>query len=233
VTIPDGVAEIGVGAFVGCGSLTNVSLPNTLITIEGLTFHSCSNLSNIRIPESVTRIAEEAFIYSGITSIRIPGSVTRIENGAFRDCYNLTNVIVAAGATATDTFWNCPDLKAIHFCGNRPQVEPTEIGRMSPELAIYYLPGTSGWSTSFGGKPTTPWLPAIRNQALRSSATEFAFDIFWAEGKAVAVEVQEELGIIPREVLETITLPENGVTEFVDSQIGNKPSKFYRVKSAN
>jgi len=33
-------------------------------------------------------------------------------------------------------------------------------------VTVYYLPGTTGWSTTFGGRPTAPWLlpnPLILN----------------------------------------------------------------------
>lgn len=61
VTIPDSVTSIGNGTFCGCISLTSVALPDSVMIIGDYTFDSCSNLANITIPSSVTSIGDYAF----------------------------------------------------------------------------------------------------------------------------------------------------------------------------
>ena len=54
----------------------------------------CKSLVNINIPNSVTTIGEGAFAScDSLTSINIPNSVTTIEDGAFRGCENLPSHI--------------------------------------------------------------------------------------------------------------------------------------------
>lgn len=232
VTLPNGVTTIGRGAFLRCANLTNVTLPNTLLGVDRYTFHSCSNLSEIRIPESVTSIGTEAFIYSGITNLRIPGSVREIEEGAVRDCPKLTNVTVAAGVTVIDGFWNCPELKTIEFYGDRPVLEPDTIGWGSPELSIYYLPGTSGWSTSFGGRTTVLWLPRLSREGTRagSPGSDFGFEIDWAVGKRVVVEARGDFGIGEWETVGTVTVPESGLVEFRETEMVDRGGRFFRLR---
>lgn len=61
VEIPEGVTEIGSGAFWHSKSLAEVTLPSTLMTIEGNAFNDCQALENIDFPESVTYIGASVF----------------------------------------------------------------------------------------------------------------------------------------------------------------------------
>ena len=82
INIPDGVKTIGSnkqttgaytsGAFFNCCSLVDITIPNSIVSIEGLAFADCTGLTTITIPNSVTTIYESAFrnvpnvMYSGM-----------------------------------------------------------------------------------------------------------------------------------------------------------------------
>lgn len=69
--IPDGITEIGDGAFFGCRWL-----------------------GDLYLPESVTRIGYDAFGESGLESINIPQNVKYIGDGAFSECNELSSVVI-------------------------------------------------------------------------------------------------------------------------------------------
>ena len=60
-TIPEGVASIGEGAFIGCSSLTSIVIPEGVTSIGSYAFDSCSSLTSIVIPEGVTSIGNYSF----------------------------------------------------------------------------------------------------------------------------------------------------------------------------
>ena len=60
---PDGVTFIGDDAFVGCSSLTSVTIPNSVTSIGNSAFYGCSSLTSVTIPNSVTSIGIYAFYH--------------------------------------------------------------------------------------------------------------------------------------------------------------------------
>ena len=66
VVIPEGVLEIGDGAFDGCTALTNVELPEGVVRIGRYAFDGATSLTNIRIPASVREIGLDAFARSAV-----------------------------------------------------------------------------------------------------------------------------------------------------------------------
>ena len=75
------IISIAESAFVNCGSLTTINLPDSLTSIGVRTFASCGSLTTINLPNSLVSILSQAF--SGCNSLE---NVT-IENGF--NCNNL------------------------------------------------------------------------------------------------------------------------------------------------
>ena len=61
IIIRHGVTSIGDSAFIGCSSLTSVTIPEGVTSIGDDTFYDCSSLTSVTIPKSVTSIGFEAF----------------------------------------------------------------------------------------------------------------------------------------------------------------------------
>jgi hypothetical protein len=49
-------------------------------------------------------------------------------------------------------------LTALYFSGNAPNRVGTNVFYGDNQPHIYYLPGTSGWYGTFGGRPTALWV---------------------------------------------------------------------------
>ena len=74
-SIPEGVTEIGGGAFAGCKSLASVTIPESVTEIGWAAFYGCSSLSAVTIPSSVTEIGDSAFEgCTSLTEIRFSGT---------------------------------------------------------------------------------------------------------------------------------------------------------------
>ncbi len=100
LTIPETIAgkkvtRIGDYAFSESGSLTVVTIPNSITSIGKEAFFDCDNLTMVTIPESITSIGTYAFCdCAGLTSILIPENVAVIGENAFANCSKLKEITV-------------------------------------------------------------------------------------------------------------------------------------------
>lgn len=112
VTITGGTV-IGAESFSGCGGLSDISLPNTILRIERNAFENCVGIVHIDLPNSINYIGDRAFQgCSNLASITIPDEVTEINSYVFYNCSNLIDVnlnrdlkIINSGA-----FYNCTSI---------------------------------------------------------------------------------------------------------------------------
>lgn len=112
--IPEGVTTIADSALRGC-NLTEVTLPQSLKTIEARAFASCKYLTKLVIPDGITSIGEDAFMASCLTDITLPKSLKAIEAGTFGDCNVLKKVVIPEGVTSIgkDAFYSCRALAEV------------------------------------------------------------------------------------------------------------------------
>ena len=92
--IKSGTKVIANNSFAFCSNLTNVIIPESIITIGNNAFENCT-FTSINIPNGVRTIGEEAFSFcQNLESVTIPSSVTSIGCGAFAPCRSLPKIIV-------------------------------------------------------------------------------------------------------------------------------------------
>jgi hypothetical protein len=100
---------------------------------------------------------------------------------------------------------------------------------------VYYLPGTTGWGTTFGGLPTA--LSFLPNPLILTSgpgfgvqSDAFGFIISWATNLPVVVEACTNPANHSWSSLKTNALT-GGWSYFSDPQWTNYPGRFYRLRS--
>jgi hypothetical protein len=234
VTIPSGVTNIGDGAFFYCIHLAGITIPNTVTSIGDSAFSYCSSLRSITIPDSVASIGERAFMLSGLVSVTIPNSITSIGEYAFWDS-DLASVTIpgSVASIGNEAFDICASLTSVYCLGNAPTANSTVFAGDTKATA-YYLPGTAGWASTFGGIPTAPWfLPTpqiLNNGSMGVQSNAFGFTISWATNLSVIIEASTNLANPVWTPLATNPLA-SGTDYFRDPQWTNFPNRYYRVKS--
>ena len=96
--------------------VVNVSIPNTVTTLNDYVFYNYSNLLSIDIPNTITSIGNNAFSYcTGLTSVTIPNSVTNIGGGAFSSCSGISSIVIPNGVVDIKggTFYDCTNLTSV------------------------------------------------------------------------------------------------------------------------
>ena len=112
------VTKINNDAFSGCASITQVSIPDTVIYIGANAFYKCSTLKTANIPKGLKEIPSSMFssCYQ-LTNMEIPFGVTKIGGGAFSFCYQITSMVLPETVTSigNSAFWYCSRLYSVNI----------------------------------------------------------------------------------------------------------------------
>lgn len=120
------VTKIAMWAFNKCNSLTEVTIPNTVIEIDYQAFYYCPNLKKVTIHEGVKTIGQTAFIgCTQLTSITIPGTIKNMDQ-AFSGNTALSHVTLTEGISKISSmaFKGCTGLTEIKVPMSVDQICP-------------------------------------------------------------------------------------------------------------
>lgn len=116
VTLPDTLKTIEIYGFADCSALTDITIPDSVTTVKSGAFQRCSSLSNVSISNSLTELGNEMFYEcTSLTSITLPDSLTKIGANSLGYCSALTDITIPDTVTTIETgaFDNCTSLKHI------------------------------------------------------------------------------------------------------------------------
>ena len=160
IIIPNNVISIGDDAFSGSG-LINVYISESVTIIGAYAFANCSNLTKINIPKNISTIPL-AFALNcvNLLNIDISDNVTAIEFYAFQNCSSLKEVILPKNITNLSDyiFYQCANLDKIFFKGNAPTLGNFSLNDTSINLKLYRKKNfVTGWGPTLDGKPVVLW----------------------------------------------------------------------------
>lgn len=122
--------------FLNGNLLTDIAIPDGVITIGSHAFRDCTSLVSITIPDGVTSIGDFAFYNcTNLVTVTIPDSITNIDNQAFYNCNSLTDVYY----TNTVEEWN-----KISIYGNHSLINATIHYNYDPMLKYLTYTLTNG-----------------------------------------------------------------------------------------
>ena len=116
VSLPNSLIRIGSYAFYGCTALTDVTIPGSVEYVGGYAFYDCSSLKSVTLKNGIYSIDDRSFSYcTALTDVTIPGSVEYVGESAFCGCSSLKSVTLEGGVKTIydEAFYDCTKLSAI------------------------------------------------------------------------------------------------------------------------
>ena len=197
IAIPDSVTAIGYGAFSGCLWLENISIPKSVICLNGNPFSDWGGMLECLSP---TFTYEDDVLFnkdkSEIVSFRnqknesyiIPDSVTDIGDGAFGGCSSLPNIVIPNSVTSIGDY-------AFEYCSSLSKIvipnSVTAIGDFAfsfcSSLSNIVIPD----SVTAIGKCAFSDCRSLSNIVIPDSVTAIGYGAFW--GCSLSYDFKQEL----------------------------------------
>jgi hypothetical protein len=162
----------------------------------------------VTLSDSLVSMGAQAFGWCfGLNSLTIPPSVTNIGDFALEYCSSLTNV---------------------YFQGDAPAIGSGVF--FDDDATVYYLPGTTGWSSPFANRQALLWNPQIQTSGITFDVknNQFGFNITGTAYIPIVVEACSNLANPVWSPVATNILT-NGSFYFRELVRTNVPGRYYRI----
>lgn len=201
--IREGCKEIPHRCFYGCFNLQDVSLPNSLSSIEDFAFTANDKLRKLILPENVTMIGEQAFFACSklesisfndklisigedcfrkcvnLTSINITDNVSHLGDYCFAGCTNLSSIMLGASVTRVPYgFCQVSSLTPLPLLGLHKSIQAFSSGwRWSSSLSDLYEPESNDYESSVTNIIFTGSEAEFKDLARRPAATSIVYNV--------------------------------------------------------
>lgn len=190
VRVPEGITEIGRGAFQNNKTIKKVILPDEVITIGAYAFAGCSSLESINMPKKVEVIGDKAFYGCGSLSgsLLLPDHLVSIGASAFYNCTSLTgnlNIPDSITSIGKSAFFNCKGYNGtLCLSAKLTQIEESAFngckftGTLNLPESIKTIGYGAFWSNKFSGEVIIPDKTETIGNSAFASCTELERVIF-------------------------------------------------------
>ena len=197
VTMGNSVTSINDFAFQNCSGLTTVSIPNSLINIGYKSFYGCGSLTSITIPNNVTTIGDNAFEgCSELTSVTINNNT--FASNSYSSSSTLANIF---GSQVTEYIFG-DNVQSIgqYACCNCSNLTDVSIGNGVTNIGVSAFSGCTG----------------LNSVIIPKGVTSIGQDAFCDCSELTQVSIPQTVSVLPQGVfcrtkLKEIVLPE-GIT---------------------
>lgn len=147
VVLSDNTKEVEDSAFENCTALESVRFPkDQMYTIGSCAFKGCSKITELNIPDSIITLGGEAFSGTSITTFKTKG-IRTLYDGAFMGCPKLEKVHLRVNGEFNDfyngVFVNSPALKEIYFDADTVECGEDIFKNMTASPTVYGASGSS------------------------------------------------------------------------------------------
>ncbi len=165
IVIPDSVVSIGAGAFAQ-SDLCSITIPDSVTNIGDWAFFYCTRLASAVIPSSVATIGVSAFAGCGaLTTVTMPTGVTSLGDSAFEGCIGMTQVVLGASVAHIGN-------SAFSSCGLAGELTiPAAVTNIG-EQAFYDCPSLTNISVD-PGNPSYSSLDGVLFDKYQASLLQF------------------------------------------------------------
>lgn len=92
VTLPDTLVSLGDAAFFGCERLKEITIPSNIVKVSDYAFGNCINLTRVNLPAETIEIGKYAFINCQLLEVINLNNIRLIGEGSFSACQALTKI---------------------------------------------------------------------------------------------------------------------------------------------
>lgn len=209
------VTDIGIAAFADCKSVTSVTFPETIVSIQPYAFSYCTAITEIDIPNGVTEIQRQSFRYmESLEELSIPEGVTSIGEAAFYGCTALKTVTLPASVETVEyeAFQRCTSLASLDLGNVR------DIARCAfidcPAIENLTIPETVETIGELAFSADDSRLKELHWNAVAAKVTG-AQRVFPRTGTATLLTIGEKVREIPADIFDhlgtfdEIVIPDN------------------------
>lgn len=179
----EGLVSVGRDAF-RASSVASWTIPSTLISIGAWAFISQRTAEFLVHPQNLNFSSESGVLFSKdkttliqfpeakAKSYIIPSTVKTLGNSSFFSSGLLSLYVPRSVETINVYAFEFSDLSAIIFEGPPPLISPPDprASDLKARLATMYYVQSNGWGSTYGGRPTAPYVaPALSNLSVRAA----------------------------------------------------------------